>query len=74
MPIKYELIKKDKYSNARCGIIHTDHGDIPTPIFMPVGTKATVKTMSVEELKEIDAKIIFKKSIFLFTLIGYLLV
>ena len=58
MAIKYELIKKDKYSNARCGIIHTDHGDIPTPIFMPVGTKATVKTMSVEELKEIDAKII----------------
>lgn len=58
MPIKYELIKKDKYSNARCGIIHTNHGDIPTPIFMPVGTKATVKTMSVEELKEIDAKII----------------
>jgi queuine tRNA-ribosyltransferase len=58
MPIKYELIKKDKYSNARCGIIHTSRGDIPTPIFMPVGTRATVKTMTPEELKDIDAKII----------------
>lgn len=58
MAIKYELIKKDKNSNARCGVIHTDRGDIPTPIFMPVGTKATVKTMSPEDLKEMGAKII----------------
>ncbi len=58
MALKYELIKKDKYSNARVGVIHTEHGDIPTPIFMPVGTLGTVKTMTVEELKEMDAKII----------------
>lgn len=58
MALKFELIKKDKNSNARCGIIHTEHGSIPTPIFMPVGTRATVKTMTPEELKEIDAKII----------------
>lgn len=58
MPLKYELIKKDKYSNARVGVIHTAHGDIPTPIFMPVGTLGTVKTMTVDDLKDMDAKII----------------
>ena len=58
MPLKYELIKKDKYTNARVGVIHTAHGDIPTPIFMPVGTLGTVKTMTVDDLKEMDAKII----------------
>ena len=58
MALTYELIKKDKYTNARVGVIHTEHGDIPTPIFMPVGTLGTVKTMTMEELKEMDAKII----------------
>lgn len=58
MPLKYELIKKDKYTNARVGVIHTFHGDIPTPIFMPVGTVGTVKTMTVDDLKEMKAKII----------------
>lgn len=58
MPLKYELIKKDKYSNARVGVIHTEHGDIHTPIFMPVGTKASVKAMTVDSLKEINAEII----------------
>ena len=58
MPLKYELIKKDKYTNARVGVIHTAHGDIPTPIFMPVGTLGTVKTMTIDDLKEMEAKII----------------
>lgn len=58
MALTYELIKKDKYTNARVGVIHTEHGVIPTPIFMPVGTLGTVKTMTVEDLKEMDAKII----------------
>lgn len=58
MPLKYELIKKDKYTNARVGVIHTASGDIPTPIFMPVGTVGTVKTMTVDDLKEMGARII----------------
>ena len=58
MSLKYELIKKDKYSNARVGVIHTAHGDIPTPIFMPVGTLGTVKTMTPEDLLDMGAKII----------------
>ncbi len=56
--IKYELIKEDKRSGARVGKIITPHGEIPTPIFMPVGTRATVKAMLPESLKEINAKII----------------
>lgn len=56
--IKFELIKEDKRSGARVGKLITPHGEIPTPIFMPVGTKATVKAMLPESLKEIDAKII----------------
>ena len=66
MALKFELIKKDKYSNARVGIIHTASGDIPTPIFMPVGTLATVKTMTPEELDQIGAKIILANTYHLY--------
>ena len=46
-------------SNARAGVITTDHGEIPTPIFMPVGTVGSVKAVHAHELRdEIDAKII----------------
>lgn len=58
MGLTFEVIKKDKYTNARVGVIHTAQGDIPTPIFMPVGTLGTVKSMSVEELEEMGSKII----------------
>ncbi|MFA6427900.1 MAG: tRNA guanosine(34) transglycosylase Tgt [Candidatus Magasanikbacteria bacterium] len=54
----FELTHKDKNSRARTGIIHTDHGDIETPIFMPVGTQATVKTIDCEDLQKLDAQII----------------
>ena len=50
--ITYELKHVCKQSGARRGVIHTPHGDIQTPIFMPVGTQATVKSMTPEELKE----------------------
>ena len=50
--IKYRLIKKEKHTGARLGEITTPHGTIQTPIFMPVGTQATVKSLSPEELKE----------------------
>ncbi|OGW57611.1 MAG: tRNA guanosine(34) transglycosylase Tgt [Nitrospirae bacterium RBG_16_43_8] len=54
--MKFELLSKD--GNARLGIISTRRGEINTPTFMPVGTQATVKAMSPEELKEIGAEII----------------
>ena len=53
-PVWYELIHKDKQTGARYGILHTPHGDFETPIFMPVGTKATVKTLSPEEIEQVS--------------------
>lgn len=57
--MKFTLLTTDKNSGARAGVIHTDHGDIPTPIFMPVGTQGTVKAVHQHELRDdINAKII----------------
>ncbi len=55
---KYELIKEEKDTGARLGKITTDHGEIQTPIFMPVGTQGTVKSMDQDDLKEMNAQII----------------
>jgi queuine tRNA-ribosyltransferase len=60
--VRYEHIKTCKQSGARLGKLHTPHGTIDTPVFMPVGTLATVKTMSPEELKEMEAGIILSNT------------
>ena len=60
--VTYEHIKTCKQTGARLGIVHTPHGSFETPTFMPVGTQATVKTMSPEELKEIGAGIILSNT------------
>ncbi|MFC3343830.1 tRNA guanosine(34) transglycosylase Tgt [Paenibacillus abyssi] len=72
--IKYELIKTCKQSGARLGRVHTPHGVIETPAFMPVGTQATVKTMSPEELKMMDAHIILSNTYHLFLRPGHELI
>ena len=65
--ITYELIHECKQTGARRGVIHTPHGDIQTPIFMPVGTQATVKAMTPEELKEeVKAQIILSNTYHLY--------
>ncbi len=65
--ITYELLHIDKNSGARRGVVHTPHGDIQTPIFMPVGTQATVKAMTPEELKEdVKAQIILANTYHLY--------
>ena len=65
--ITYELLHVCKQTGARRGRIHTPHGDIETPVFMPVGTQATVKTMTPDELKnEIGAQIILANTYHLF--------
>ena len=56
--IKYRLIHQDKHTGARTGEIITPHGTFPTPMFMPVGTQATVKSIAPEELNEMGAGII----------------
>ena len=73
--ITYELLHIDKNSGARRGVVHTPHGDIQTPIFMPVGTLATVKSMSPEELKEdVKAQIILSNTYHLYLRPGHDLV
>ena len=61
-PVTFDLVKKDAKTHARRGVVHTPHGDIQTPIFMPVGTQATVKAMTERELKEIGAQIILSNT------------
>lgn len=56
--VTYNLIKKDKHTCARLGQITTPHGTFDTPMFMPVGTQASVKAMAPEELKEMGAGVI----------------
>ena len=60
--IRYEHIKTCKQTGARLGKLHTPHGTIDTPIFMPVGTLATVKAMSPEELTELGSQIILSNT------------
>jgi queuine tRNA-ribosyltransferase len=60
--VRYEHIKTCAQSGARLGKLHTPHGTVETPIFMPVGTLATVKTMSPEEIKEIGAGVILSNT------------
>lgn len=54
----YDIIAEDPKTHARAGVFHTAHGDIPTPIFMPVGTKATVKSLLPSVVSDLGAKII----------------
>ena len=62
----FKLIKEDKKSEARLAKVSTEHGEIETPIFMPVGTQATVKAMTSRELKEINSQIILANTYHLY--------
>ena len=62
MKVKYNLIHKDKFTNARYGTLETNYGTYETPMFMPVGTQATVKTLSVEELHNINSAVILSNT------------
>ena len=61
-PFEFELLHVCKQTGARRGRLHTPHGVIETPIYMPVGTQATVKTMSPDELKTIGSQIILSNT------------
>ena len=54
----YTLQKTDSQSSARAGILKSDHGAIETPVFMPVGTAATVKALRVDDVKKSNSQII----------------
>ena len=62
----FELLKKSEKSKARLGVIHTAHGDVTTPVFMPVGTAATVKGLTSRDIRELDAEIILANTYHLY--------
>ena len=62
MKIKYELLQKEKNTNARYGLLHTNYGTYETPMFMPVGTLANVKTLTPEELHEMNSGVILSNT------------
>ncbi len=71
---RYELIKTCKQSGARLGRLHTPHGVIETPCYMPVGTQATVKAMTPRDLKDAGANIILANTYHLYMRPGHRLV
>ena len=74
MAFSFDLIKKDTVSSARLGKLFTSHGEISTPVFMPVGTQATVKTLSPEDLINMGAEIILSNTYHLFLRPGHELI
>ena len=64
--MNFTVINKDSGTAARCGTISTDHGEIQTPVFMPVGTRASVKSVEPEELKKQDTQIILANTYHLY--------
>jgi queuine tRNA-ribosyltransferase len=71
MKFEFEVLHKDASTRARLGVLHTPHGDIPTPVFMPVGTAGAVKAMSNETLESLDARIILGNTYHLYLRPGH---
>lgn len=67
----YEIVKECPKTGARAGVFHTPHGDIKTPVFMPVGTQATVKGLRPEDLHDMNAQIILSNTYHLFLRPGH---
>jgi len=73
--ITFELLAECPVTQARAGILHTEHGDIPTPVFMPVGTQATVKGLNQRDLwDDLQARIILGNTYHLFLRPGHELI
>jgi queuine tRNA-ribosyltransferase len=66
MSFQFELVKRDTKTAGRVGILRTPHGEIPTPVFAPVGTQATVKTLSPRELSKMGATLILANTYHLY--------
>ncbi|BAD40151.1 tRNA guanosine(34) transglycosylase Tgt [Symbiobacterium thermophilum] len=74
MAVRWELLRRDPASAARLGRLHTPRGVIETPVFMPVGTQATVKTLNPEEVWDLGARIILSNTYHLYLRPGHDLV
>lgn len=62
MKIKYERLKQENHTKARYGLLHTNYGTFETPMFMPVGTLANVKTLTPEELKAMNSAVVLSNT------------
>jgi queuine tRNA-ribosyltransferase len=71
LPMKFELLTTDPQTRARRGRLHTAHGTIETPVFMPVGTQATVKAMTPDQLRGLNVEILLCNSYHLFLRPGH---
>src|SRR3989442_14789798 len=69
--MKFELLDKDPSTRARRGRLHTAHGVVETPVFMPVGTQATVKAMTPGQLRDLQVEILLCNSYHLFLRPGH---
>ena len=74
MAVSFTVTQKDKHSHARLGLLKTGHGIVRTPVFMPVGTQATVKTMTPEEVQELGGEIILSNTYHLYLRPGHKLI
>jgi queuine tRNA-ribosyltransferase len=74
LTIKFEVLKESKKTKARLGKLYTSHGVIDTPVFMPVGTQATVKAMTPRELEDLGIQIILSNSYHLYLRPGHNLI
>ena len=71
---QFEIEKECPKTGARAGVFHTPHGDIKTPVFMPVGTQATVKGLRPEDLHDMNSQIILSNTYHLFLRPGHKLI
>lgn len=73
-PVTFETLKQDTRTRARLGLLHTPHGKVETPIFMPVGTQATVKTMTPDEVWKVGGRLVLSNTYHLYLRPGHELV
>lgn len=74
MAISFEVVARCSKTGARAGILHTPHGAVKTPVFMPVGTQGTVKALTKDELEDINSQIILANTYHLYLRPGHKLV
>ena len=71
MPLRFEIVAEDKATGARAGLLHTPHGTVETPVFMPVGTAGTVKGMTQAQLEELGVQILLSNTYHLYLRPGH---
>jgi queuine tRNA-ribosyltransferase len=71
MPLRFEIVAEDKTTGARAGLLHTPHGVVETPVFMPVGTAGTVKGMTQAQLEELGVQILLSNTYHLYLRPGH---